>query len=36
MENINDFYRCNPFHAKKEGEHGKVGGNTTFEIYDCL
>jgi len=36
MENINDVYGYNPFHVEKEGEHGKVRGNTTFEIYDYL
>jgi len=36
MENINDVYGCNPFHAEKEREHGKVGGNTILEIDDYL
>jgi hypothetical protein len=36
MENINDVYGCNPFHAEKGGEHGKIEGNTILETNDCL
>ncbi len=36
MENINDVYGCNPFHADEGKEHGKIDGNTTFEIDDFL